>query len=108
MTLRLPEQALSLYIPSKRDGRDLMERVAEITKERGVTQNNVIVDALLDFLDREEGHEQDRCRLCNGLCLGSRSDRLHEAQRATCCLVHVLSSVREIAAGGFIRRSCVI
>jgi hypothetical protein len=52
--LRLPEQTISLYIPSKRDGRDLIERIAEIAKERGVTQNNVIVDALLEFLEREE------------------------------------------------------
>jgi len=54
MTLHLPERTISLYIPSKRDGRDLIERIAEIAKACGATQNNVIVDALLEFLEREE------------------------------------------------------
>jgi predicted transcriptional regulator len=47
--------ALSIYIPKNKEDRRPIERLAELAKDRDRSMNYLIVEAILQYLDREEG-----------------------------------------------------
>jgi len=46
--------ALSIYIPKSKAERRLMERLANLAKKKDRSMNYLIVDAILQYLDRQE------------------------------------------------------
>jgi predicted transcriptional regulator len=54
MTLRMSSQKITLYIPTKRDGQDITERLAAVAKAKEKSLNCVLVEAILQFLDGKD------------------------------------------------------
>jgi len=48
------ENAISVYISKTKAQQQPMERLAKLAKEKDRSVNYLIVEAILDFLDREE------------------------------------------------------
>jgi len=46
---------MSIYVPQSKVGRKPVERLIKLGKKRDRSVNYLVVEAILEFLDREEG-----------------------------------------------------
>ena len=55
MAQKLATDTISIYIPEKKRAERLVERLIEIAEKRERSVNYLVVEAILEYLRREEG-----------------------------------------------------
>jgi len=55
MARKARPETLSIYIPQSKQGQRPVERLMALGKERDRSINYLVVEAILEYLDREEG-----------------------------------------------------
>jgi predicted transcriptional regulator len=50
---------ISAYIPQPKRDRKVFERLARLAEQQDRSMNHLLVDAILEYLDREEDHSQE-------------------------------------------------
>jgi predicted transcriptional regulator len=60
MTKRSGSTTLSIYIPRKKDGERLTERLARMAEQRDRSVNYLVVEAISEYLDRAEAEKKGK------------------------------------------------
>jgi predicted DNA-binding protein len=58
MPVKIVLDKLSIYIPQRKQGQNPVERLIELGKKRDRSVNYIVVEAILEYLEREEKGDQ--------------------------------------------------